>query len=58
MNIDLFIFGAEPLGLLLFWGDLATARAAQAKVLDAHPALAHYEAAFARQPRSAAWLWG
>ena len=36
MNIDLFIFGMDPLGLLLFFGDLAAARAGSAKVLDAH----------------------
>jgi len=33
---DWFTFGAEPLGLLLFFGDLATACAGLAKVVDAN----------------------
>ena len=35
-GMDMFMFGLEPLGLLLFFGDLQGARAALAKVEDAH----------------------
>ena len=35
-NVDVFSFGAEPLGLLLWWGDVSAARAGFAKVLDVH----------------------
>ena len=35
-GIDIFMFGVEPLGLLLFAGDVAAARAGVLKVLDAH----------------------
>ena len=36
MNVDVFMFGLEPLVLLLWWGDLAAMRAGAAKVLHAH----------------------
>ena len=36
MNIDLFMYGMEPLGLLLWWGDVAGMCAGVTKVLDAH----------------------
>ena len=36
MSIDFFLFGMEPLGLLLFFGDVEAARRGCAKVLDAH----------------------
>ena len=35
-NVDLFLYGADPLGLLLFCGDLKAARAGASKVADAH----------------------
>ena len=35
-SIDLFCYCIEPLGLLLWFGDLATARIGFTKVLDAH----------------------
>ena len=34
-NFDVFMCGMDPLGLLLWWGDVAAARAGFAKVLDA-----------------------
>ena len=36
INSDMFMYGFEPLAILLWHGDLATARAGFAKVLDAH----------------------
>ena len=36
MNLDLFMYGMEPLGLLLWWGDVAGMCAGVTKVLDAH----------------------
>ena len=33
-QIDLFLYGNEPFGLLLFFGDLTAARTGFAKVLD------------------------
>lgn len=33
---DMFTYGMEPLGILLFYGDLATARMGLAKAVDAH----------------------
>merc|ERR1719161_3155144 len=38
-NTDVLHYGLGPLGLLLFFGDLATARRGIAKVLDAHERL-------------------
>ena len=35
-TIDEFMYGVQPLGLLLWWGDLAAMRAGVKKVLDAH----------------------
>ena len=35
-QVDLFLCGNEPLGLLLFFGDLKAARTGFAKVLDGH----------------------
>ena len=35
-NIDWFLFGLEPLGILLWWGNLAAMRAGAAKVLHGH----------------------
>ena len=35
-GIDVFMYGLEPFGLLLWWGDLAAMRAGVKKVLDAH----------------------
>ena len=40
MSIDVFTYGLEPLGLLLWWGDVAAMRAGVAKVLDAHAQVA------------------
>ena len=36
MMVDGFMMGHAPLGLLLWWGDVAGMRAGLAKVLDAH----------------------
>ena len=36
VQLDAFLFGAAPLGLLLFFGDLAAARTGFAKVLEGH----------------------
>ena len=36
LQMDFFLFGNEPLGLLLFFGDLEAARTGFAKVLDGH----------------------
>ena len=36
VNIDHFLFGMQPLGLVLFFGDLAAASAGFQKVNDAH----------------------
>ena len=41
MTFDGFMmWGSEPLGLLLFWGDVAGMRAGLAKVVDAHAQVA------------------
>ena len=41
MTLDAFMqFGSEPLGLLLFWGDVAGMRAGLAKAVDAHAQVA------------------
>ena len=40
VSIDVFMYGLEPLGLLLWWGDVASMRAGVAKVLDAHAQVA------------------
>ena len=39
LGLDIFMFGLDPLGLLLFYGDLQGARAGLAKVEDAHKRL-------------------
>ena len=36
VNVDIFMFGSDAYGLLLFCGDLKAMRAGAAKVLDAH----------------------
>ena len=36
VNVDHFMYALEPLGALLWFGDVETARAGFAKVLDAH----------------------
>ena len=36
MHIDVFMYGLEPLSVLLFWGDLKAMRTGAAKALDAH----------------------
>ena len=36
MNIDTFLFGLEPIALLLWWGNVAAMRAGVAKVLNGH----------------------
>ena len=38
--VDTFMYGFGPLGLLLWWGDVAGMRAGLAKVLDAHTQVA------------------
>ena len=35
-SVDVFLYGSETLGLLLWWGDLGGMRAGVTKVLDAH----------------------
>ena len=39
-TIDFFMHGNEPLGLLLWWGDVAAMRAGISKVVDAHAQVA------------------
>ena len=36
MNVDSFMYGMEPLGLLIFWGDVVAMRSGLAKVVDVH----------------------